>query len=180
MARDMEFRSATLADAPALAALGRSSFTDAFGHLYRPQDLAAFLDEVHDEAAVAGEIAGDTCRHRLAVDADGSLLGYCKLRYPSKLKDESFALDPIELAQLYCASGTTGQGIGATFMDWALEEASVGGHDAVQLSVYSGNHGAQRFYARYGFAKVADIHFRVGEQLDEEFLFEKPLRGDQP
>lgn len=174
----MEYRPATLADAPALAALGRSSFSDAFGHLYRPEDLAAFLAEVHDEAVVAEEIAGDTCRHRLAVNPDGSLLGYCKLRYPSKLADESFALDPLELAQLYCASRATGQGIGAAFMDWALAEANAGGHDAVQLSVYSGNHGAQRFYARYGFAKVADIHFRVGEQLDEEYLFEKSLRGE--
>ncbi|MFM5953915.1 MAG: GNAT family N-acetyltransferase, partial [Novosphingobium sp.] len=31
------------------------------------------------------------------------------------------------------------------------------------------------FYARYGFAKVADITFRVGEQLDEEFLFARML-----
>lgn len=45
----------------------------------------------------------------------------------------------------------------------------------MQLSVYSDNPGAQRFYARYGFAKVADIHFMVGNQRDEEFLFAKVL-----
>lgn len=60
-------------------------------------------------------------------------------------------------------------------MDWALAEARAGAHDAVLLSVWSGNHGAQRFYARYGFGKTADIHFRVGAQLDEEYLFEKRL-----
>ena len=174
----MELRAATLDDVPALAALGRASFTDAFGHLYRPEDLAAFLAEMHDEAVVAGEIAGDLCRHRLAVDGHGALLGYCKLRHPSKLAGNSFALDPIELSQLYCASAATGRGVGAAMIEWALLEARAGGHDVVQLSVYSGNHGAQRFYARYGFAKVADIHFRVGEQLDEEYLFEKSLPQD--
>jgi diamine N-acetyltransferase len=171
----MQLRPATLEDVPALAALGRESFTHAFGHLYRPEDLAAFLAEVHDEPVVAGEISGSECRHALAVDADGSLLGYCKLRYPSKLGEHSLATDPLELGQLYCAGHATGRGIGAALMDWALQQAKLGGHDAILLSVYCDNTGAQRFYERYGFAKIADIHFRVGNQIDDEYLFEKRL-----
>jgi len=141
--------------------------------------LAAFLDEVHDERAIAGEIAGAECRHRLAVADDGSLLGYCKLRYPSKMADIAQADDPLELGQLYCASTATGQGVGAALMNWALAEGEAGGHDAIILSVYSENFGAQRFYERYGFAKTADTTFKVGEQLDAEFLFEKPLKGEE-
>lgn len=174
----MQLRPATLDDVPALAALGRDSFTAAFGHLYRPQDLAAFLAEVHAEAAVANEVAGDRCRHMLAVDDGGALLGYCKLRHPSSLADLSDAIDALELAQLYCAGSATGRGVGAALMAWALAQGEAGGHDAIHLSVYSENHGAQRFYARYGFAKIADTTFRVGEQLDAEFLFEKPLEGE--
>lgn len=176
----MELRAATAEDVPALAALGRESFTAAFGHLYRAEDLAAFLAEVHDEAVVASEIASETCRHQLAVGQDGRLIGYCKLRHPSKLRANSFTLDPLELSQLYCAGSATGQGVGAALMEWALAEGRAGNHDAIHLSVYSQNLGAQRFYARYGFAHVADTHFRVGEQLDEEFLFEKPLEGVRP
>lgn len=173
----MELRPATLKDVPALAALGRESFTTAFGHLYRPEDLASFLDEVHDEGAVASEIAGDACRHRLAVAEDGTLLGYCKLRYPSKMEVIATATDPLELGQLYCAGSATGRGVGSALMDWVLAEGAAGGHDAIVLSVYSENHGAQRFYERYGFAKTADTTFKVGEQLDEEYLMEKPLKG---
>lgn len=172
----MRLRPATQDDVPALAALGRESFTAAFGQLYRPEDLAAFLEEVHDEAVVAAEIAGDECRHRLAVGEDGALLGYCKLRHPSKLAEQSHAAAPLELSQLYCAGTATGQGVGAALIGWALAEAEAGGHDAIHLSVYSGNHGAQRFYARYGFTKIADTTFKVGEQIDEEYLFEKRLK----
>lgn len=171
----MKLRFATLADVPALARLGRDSFIAAFGHLYRPEDLAAFLAETHDEAVVGEEIAGSECRHALAVDPDGALLGYCKLRYPSKLAAHSDARNPLELGQLYTAPGATGRGIGAALMDWALAEAAADGHDAVLLSVYSDNAGAQRFYARYGFTKIADIHFPVGQQLDDEYLFEKRM-----
>ena len=60
-------------------------------------------------------------------------------------------------------------------MRWALDEARAWGADAIQLSVYSENHGAQKFYRRYGFDKVADIDFWVGNHRDDEFLFELRL-----
>lgn len=167
----MILRPATIADAPALSRLGAETFTAAFGHLYRAQDLAAFIAEVHDPAAVAQEIAGSECTHRL-VDDGGELVAFCKLRHPSHYAQHSTARDPIELAQLYALPGHTGAGIGAQLMDWALEQARTRGHDAVLLSVYSENYGAQRFYQRYGFAKIADITFRVGEHIDPEFLYE--------
>lgn len=166
----MIYRPATPADAPALAKLGADTFVAAFGHLYRPEDLAAFLAEVHNVPAVAAEITGDECTHRLVED-DGALVAFCKLRYPTKFIEHSDARDPIELGQLYALPGYTGTGIGTTLMEWALGTARKGGHDAILLSVYAENFGAQRFYQRHGFAKIADITFRVGEHLDPEFLY---------
>jgi ribosomal protein S18 acetylase RimI-like enzyme len=170
----MIYRDATLDDAPALARLGAESFTAAFGHLYRPEDLAAFLAEVHSPGPVAEEIAGSECTHCLVEDA-GELVAYCKLRHPSHYAHHSGARDPIELGQLYALPTHTGRGIGARLMDWALGLARTRGHDAVLLSVYSENYGAQRFYQRHGFAKIADITFRVGEHLDAEYLYELKL-----
>ncbi|MBI1402334.1 MAG: GNAT family N-acetyltransferase [Porphyrobacter sp.] len=170
----MILRPATLEDAPALARLGAESFTAAFGHLYRPEDLAAFIAEVHDPEAVAAEIAGSECTHRL-VEHEGALVAFCKLRHPTKFAAHSDARDPIELGQLYALPGFTGAGIGAQLMDWALGVARARGHDAVLLSVYAENFGAQRFYQRHGFAKIADITFRVGEHLDPEYLYQLQL-----
>lgn len=167
----MLFRDAIPDDASELADFGRESFAAAFAHLYRPEDLAAFNAQTYSPEAVAGEIIGSECTHRIA-EHDGRIIGYCKLRYPSKLAGHSQALRPLELGQLYTDPTMTGQGIGATFMDWVFEIARRDRHDAILLSVWSGNLGAQRFYERYGFAKIADIHFQVGEQLDEEFLYE--------
>jgi ribosomal protein S18 acetylase RimI-like enzyme len=166
-------------DAPALATLGRESFVAAFGHLYREADLQAFLAEVYSERAVAAEIADPAHRHRLAVDDDGSLAGYGKVCFPSGYARHSAAARPMALQQLYTAPGRTGEGIGARLMDCALAEARALGADAVQLSVWSENFGAQRFYARYGFQKIADIDFYVGSHRDDEFLLELCLlRGD--
>lgn len=170
----MILRPACLDDVPALAALGRSSFCAAFERLYRPDDLAAFLQQAYAEDAVAGEIAAPEYIHRLAENGTG-LIGFCKLRSPSLYAEFSDASNPIAVGQLYTAPGMTGAGIGGALMDWALAEARGRGADAVQLSVYSENFAAQRFYQRYGFAKIADIDFWVGQQRDAEFLYQLRL-----
>jgi ribosomal protein S18 acetylase RimI-like enzyme len=171
---ELDLRSATLADAPALASLGRNSFVAKFGHLYRPEDLAAFLAENHAEPVVARDLADPAMRVMLAT-RDDRLLGYCRLVLECGWPEHARGSRAIELRHLYTAPGVTGQGIGAALLDWALAEAASEGADEVQLSVWSGNHDAQRFYRRHGFEHVADIDFWVGAQRDDEFLFARLL-----
>lgn len=172
----MILRPAFLDDTEALARLGRVSFCAAFEHLYRPEDLNTFLQQAYSAEAVAEEIADPAITHRLAQDTkDGPLTGFIKIKQPSGYQEHSDAANPLGLGQLYCAPGATGRGIGAKLMDWALAEARARNCDAIQLSVYAENFGAQRFYQRYGFAKIADIGFWVGEQRDDEYLYELRL-----
>ncbi len=171
---NLSLRVANHADIAALADLGRDSFVAKFGYLYRPEDLDSFLEQVFSPAAIAGELANPERLYRLA-ERDGELIGYCKLALTCGWPDHARGRNAIEIKQLYTASNVTGLGIGARLMEWALEEARTRGADEMQLSVWSLNHDAQRFYARYGFAKVADVHFIVGAQRDEEFLFARML-----
>jgi len=170
----VRLRPAILEDAPALAGLAADAFVAAFGHLYRPEDLAAFLGEHKTPAAFARALADPDKPTQLA-EADGTLAGYCQLGMPSAFASKSEAIRPVEIKQLYCDPALTGRGVGAMLMNWALGRTHDLGCDAVQLSVYSENYGAQRFYARYGFAKIADIDFWVGNQRDAEFLLELRL-----
>lgn len=168
-------RAATPADISVLAALGRGSFVAKFGHLYRAEDLAAFLEAAFSESAIAAEMADPQRLYRLAEGEGGALAGYCKIALATSFPDHARGRHAMELKQLYTAPGRTGQGIGAALMDWAMEEFRRRGADEVHLSVWSGNEGAQRFYARYGFAKLADTHFWVGNHRDDEFLFARTL-----
>ena len=170
----MILRPALPADAAALAALGRDSFVAKFGTMYRSEDLATFLAQTHSDEVVAREIANPQARYRLA-ERDGALAGYCKLGLACGWPEYARGRHAIELKQLYTAPGATGGGIGAALMEWALGEARELGADEVQLSVFSGNTDAQRFYHRHGFAHVADTHFWVGEQCDDEFLFARMI-----
>lgn len=172
----MILRPATPDDLPALARLGREAFVAKFGHLYSEKDLAAFLDEYRTEAAYRNAMADPGTRIQLA-EADGRLLGYCLLVLGKGFDERPrpWPTRPATLSQLYCAPEALGRGTGSALMEWVLAECRNWGADAIQLSVYAQNHGAQRFYERYGFSRIADISFWVGNHRDDEFLFELRL-----
>lgn len=174
----LTLRPASPADIPALSRLATESFVAKFGQLYRPQDLAAFLAEAFTPCAIAAELANPQRLYRLA-EVEGRLVGYCKLGLACGWPEHARGSNVLEIKQLYTDPAMTGQGIGAMLMDWAIAEFAARGADEVQLSVFSENIGAQQFYQRYGFAKVADVTFRVGEHVDAEFLFAR-ICADHP
>jgi diamine N-acetyltransferase len=164
------FRAPALRDAGHLAELGRTSFCDAFAHLYSPENLKKFLDQAYSEAAVAADIVNPRRIYLVAEQAD-TMIGYCKLGL-----DMGFDIDlgprrGMELKQLYLRGAQTGSGLGSAFMTWAIDEARARDYDDIILSVYSGNVAGQRFYARHGFCKVGETIFMVGDHKDDEYLF---------
>lgn len=167
----MILRGANPADVPALSRLASEAFIAKFGHLYSAENLDAFLTESLSEAAILAELADPTRLYQLAADESGALLGFAKIGLTCGFPEHARGSRVMELKQLYTASDATGMGIGGKLMDWAMDQFTARGADEVQISVYAGNDGGHRFYERYGFAKVADITFKVGEQYDPEFLF---------
>lgn len=172
----MILRPASLDDLPALVALGRESFSHAFGSLYTPEDLAAFLDEHRSTHRFAAYVSSPDASVTLAEGPQG-LMGYCLVAFGARFDERPapHPRSPCVLSELYCAGSATGGGIGTALIEDALAKARLRGCDAVQLSVYCDNLGAQRFYERFGFRKVADIDFWVGNHRDDEFLLELAL-----
>lgn len=165
------YRTATVADVPAIDHLFRASFCDTFAHLYRPQDLAAFLGQFTAQAWKE-EITDLRYAFRLAED-DGKAVGYVKLG-PSSLPVQASG-PAVELRQLYVLGSHLGSGVGAALMDWAVAEARRRDVKELYLTVYTDNHRARRFYARYGFEELGPYAFMVGEQADEDIIMRLTL-----
>lgn len=165
------YRDATPDDAAALDALFDSVFCDTFAHLYRPEDLAAFLASF-GIADWDRQLRDPSFAVRLA-EADGVPVGYVKIG-PMKLPVEPGATSML-IDQLYVRNEHHGTGIARTLMDWAIEEARSRGAKALYLTVFIDNHRARRFYDRYGFEDVGRYDFMVGEQADEDIIMRKAL-----
>lgn len=166
------YRDAAAADAPTLADLFLRTFTETFGHLYRPEDLESFLAGM-DEAAWRHELGNSAYRVRLA-EADGEAVGFAKLG-PLSLPVEPRGAAR-ELKQLYLLREWQGRGIARVLMDWTLDQARQHGAEELYLSVWTENFRARNFYARYGFTFVAPYAFMVGEQADEDEIWRLDLK----
>ena len=169
---DVNFtRAPAVEDAARLATLARDSFSETFGPLYSPADLAAFLTG-HTTDAWARILASPENSVQV-IDADGALAGYARLG-PPKLPFEPEA-GAIELRQFYLLRPAHGSGLADKLMEWVLAEASARGAPALYLSVFEDNHRAQRFYARHGFAFFTTHEFLVGDHRDTDHILRRAL-----
>jgi diamine N-acetyltransferase len=169
--RPFAIRRATRGDAAELAHVSELTFAETFGHLYPPADLASYVGSTCTPAACLALVSDPRMAYWL-LGADGepavgfALAGYCKLPVAG--------LEPTagELRQLYVRSTHQKQRLGARLFETALawlEEH----YSPLYIGVWSKNHGAQRFYGRYGFVKVGEYEFPVGKTIDQEFILRR-------
>ena len=165
-------RRATPGDAIALATLARDTFVETFGHLYRPEDLAAFLEKSQSVAAYSRLLQDPRVAVWVAEDAGGTLVGFlnagpCKLPLPEPQPGGG------EIRQLYLRSSVQGGGLGTRLLVLGLEWLAAQGHFPLYVGVWSGNSGAQRLYGRFGFEKIGEYDCPVGKHLDREFILRR-------
>lgn len=165
----VSYRDAKAEDNAALAEFARNSFVDSFGHTYRPEDLARFLDESYSPQIQGRELADPQVETRLAMRGR-KIVGYCQVRALGLPIDGVDPKDAIELRRLYLSPMVQGSGIADRMICWAFARARARGAKDVYLGVWSQNLRAQRFYARHGFRSAGSYGFKVGDQIDEELI----------
>lgn len=164
-------RRAGSADAEALSAIGAQTFTETFGHLYPPQDLSEFLAEAYGLERTRADLA-DARKASWIVEADGVPIGYA-LAGPCGLPHDEVSALCGELKRIYFLKSWQGSGLGGRLFAETMDWLAASGFRVLWIGVWSENHGAQRFYARHGFAKVGEYGFKVGGTVDHEFILRR-------
>ncbi|MCD2325197.1 GNAT family N-acetyltransferase [Sphingomonas sp. IC-56] len=167
----IRYRDAEAGDVSAIDAVFRESFVATFGHLYKPEDLAAFLGQFTLEAWTK-ELATPGMAVRLAED-DAGVVGFCKIG-PVTLPVEA-GPPTTELRQLYLRERGKGTGAAQALAAWAIASARAQGATRMVLSVYVDNHRARRFYERHGFQEIGRYEFRVGDHIDDDRIMSLDL-----
>ena len=167
----VSIRRATSEDASALAALGASTFTETFGHLYPPEDLQAFLVGSHSVDVWTRKLSDLQCAVWIAM-LDHAAVGFITVG-ACKLPIENLETTAGEIQQLYVLARHHNLRLGSRLMELGLEWLESQGRTPLYIGVWSENPGAQRFYGRYGFTKVGEYGFPVGETVDREFILKR-------
>jgi len=160
---------------PALAAtmadLGAATFSKTFGHLYKPEDVRLFVTEKHSVETYRDLIVDTQSAVWLARDEAGAAIGYA-VAGPCSLPAPDMPDNAGELSRLYVSEAARGAGLGQRLLAHVFAWLDAR-YDPIYLSVYSQNHDAQRLYKRYGFEKVHDYFFMVGNHADPEFIMKR-------
>lgn len=169
-----DIRLAAVADAAALAELGRRTFSDAFAADNTPEDLAVFLDLTYSPQIQRDELQ-DPALTCLLAEQDGALVAYALLRTG---KTSPYVIDPaaIELQRFYVDQPAHGTGLAHRLMQECVDHAAGLGASTVFLGVFERNVRAIRFYRKHGFEVVGSQVFRVGTDDQRDFVMARSVR----
>lgn len=165
-------RAAHRGDLDQLTELGRETFSQTFGALYSAEDLSSFLDASHSPDLYRDWLSDPAVDLWILEDEAATAVGYAMLR-PCHLPVDPMPPGALELSRIYLLAHAQGGGRGSALLNTVLERVEERGRPALFLSVFSGNTGAQRLYARHGFRHVGEYLFEVGEQRDREFIWRR-------
>lgn len=160
----MVIRQALPSDARTLSALAQKTYADAFGESMRASDLAAHLEKNLSIAKIEQLLKQDTI---LVAEIDARMVGFVQFGKcdPSTKLGTSFEQADSdtdqELRRLYVLSEFQNRKIGAQLMNAALNHPRMKNAPRIFLDVWEQNHGAQRFYQRYGFRVIGERKFEV-------------------
>ena len=159
----MEIRKATYSDAVTIALLGRFTFTETFGHLFRdPQDLLEYLDRTFNVEKLSKSIDKPNNRYWLAF-IDNLPVGYAKLKLnsPSTFLETD---DVCQLQKIYVLKDFLSRKVGLALQSKLLEKAKKLGYDKIWLSVLKDNQRAIKFYQKNGFRFIGEHDFQIGKE----------------
>ena len=171
----IHWRRAVPADAPALSLLGGATFLTSFAHDHPGDALIAHAQGAHGV---------DYYTKALADPAQSILIGETPLKAPvayamlcpPDLPVETYDGD-IELKRIYLLGPWQGGGNGTALMQQVIAIAHDRAASRILLAVYPQNHGARRFYERFGFRQIGEMTFMVGDVPFRDLVYAMELAG---
>lgn len=174
MAVTISLREATLTDAEALSDLAQETWAAAFSHTMTPDELSAYNERTLSPSQLREKLA----RNAFLVAVRGqTLIGFVEFG------DVTFAPEHFtppatqhpnggQVDRLYVLAAFQNEGLGSRLLEAALRHPRLKDKKTIYLDVWPENHGAIRFYRRYGFTqKVGEVPF--GDERDDILALER-------
>ncbi|MCC3157789.1 GNAT family N-acetyltransferase [Hymenobacter sp. 15J16-1T3B] len=166
----------TAATAAQLAEFGRQTFQDTYAAQNTAEDMALYVAENFGPEQQLAELQDPNTIFFLAL-MQQQLVGYAKLTIGSGLGAEPGAdvRNRAELQRLYVQEDWQGTGLGASLLRRCLDETRQRGCRSLVLSVWEKNEKAQEFYRRKGFKQIGETEFRVGNDVQTDYVLRRGL-----
>lgn len=170
---ELVIRPATAADLELLVAVATRTFYDAFAATNTPENMQTYMASAFNSEQLAAELA-DPRGSFLLAELAGLAVGYAKLyrgSVPLCVPDEQ----AIELSRIYIDQNTLGAGVGAALLQRCFELARGERRRTMFLGVWEHNPRAQAFYRKWGFERVGEHVFQMGDDAQTDWWMMRAL-----
>lgn len=158
-------------EAAELAKLSADLFSETFADSNSPEDMELYLEESFNVEKIQQELTDPNTSSFYAVK-NSMPIGCIKLILP----DASFTgKKSVELSRLYVSKFYHNQKVGATLMQFAIDFARNNQAEKLWLGVWEHNQKAIDFYLKWEFVKTGTLDFKLGNDLQQDWLMEKNL-----
>ncbi len=173
MLEQLIIRSADLEDAAMLRELGETTFRTTFTGTTSDENLEAYIRTAFTSEKLAQEI-NDPLATFFIAEYNGTAVAYLKLSsgHPPDCVSDKKA---IEIERLYVSEEFIAKKIGAQLMEKALSFAAKNNHQTIFLGVWEHNERAKSFYHKWGFKRVGEHVFQMGDDPQIDWWMERSL-----
>ena len=168
---DMQFRSATPADAAEIAEFMTRNFLAAYGHCSSVENVQQAVQDYYGVDAQRADLANANIINCLCI-IDNKITGLAQVKPPKPQGDQH----KFELSRFYVDSPYHGKGIASVLMQETLEQLKLKSARSLWLSVWQESQQAIRFYLKQGFLITGDTIFMVGNDPMKDWLMTKNLQ----
>lgn len=165
---------ATKADVAVLCKMGAEIFHETYAVYNTEENMQQYIKETYSEQAILKEL-NEKATSQLIARLGNAPIGYVKIS-TRNICEELAGKRYFEIERLYVYGKYQGQKIGYELINACAEMALKEGYNTIWLGVWEHNAKAIGFYEKVGFVKFGQHVFKLGEDLQNDFLMKLEIQ----
>lgn len=173
MSKDSIIKPCTADQLDELVTLSKHTFSETFAHLNDPAHFTAYTEKAFSRKQIAQELENPESAFYFIYHQD-ELAGYLKLN-TGKAQSDIRDADSLEIERIYVDQRYQGLGLGKALFEFSLDQAKAQNQRYIWLGVWEQNTKAINFYKSLGFYQFAKHPFKLGDDLQTDYLMRLDL-----
>lgn len=165
---------ASVRDAKALAGFAEKTFRETYTQFNTPENMRLHCEKSFGEPIQRAEIE-DPGWESWLTRSDGEITAFAQLTLDAPCPSRS-NVRAIEILRFYVDSSQHGKGLAYDMMTQLIERCAALGADVLWLGVWRENPRAVAFYKKCGFEHIAEKTFKLGAEVQHDFVMCRELR----
>ncbi|MDV7719428.1 GNAT family N-acetyltransferase [Pediococcus ethanolidurans] len=149
------------------------TYTDTFEPYNSPEIMDAYLTTAYESKKLQRELTNPNSRFYF-VKVNQETAGYLKVNVKDA-QTEKMGDDSLEVERIYIRPPFKHQGLGTRLIQEAEKLAHEAHKSKIWLGVWEHNEPAKRFYAKFGFKRIGQHSFFMGDDEQTDYLMQKKL-----